>query len=144
MQKIKFSSVSGIRQNMVFIRGRVTHNIQIFLLSEHILYKESIVIVKKFDFEILTYLYVLRSIEFIYAIFRVMSACMFVCMFMWVNTIASKQCIRLSLNLVYLLQVIVRRILLILVYVTFIAFLQEYIKEFLHNTAYGGKFLKVC
>ena len=39
------------------------------LLSEHVLCKESIVIAKKFDFEILTYLYVLRSREFIYAIF---------------------------------------------------------------------------
>ena len=38
-----------------------------FLLSKHILCKESIVIVKKFDFEILMHLYVLRSLEFIYA-----------------------------------------------------------------------------
>ena len=38
-----------------------------FLLSEHVLCKESIVIVKKLDFEVLTYLYVLRSPEFIYA-----------------------------------------------------------------------------
>ena len=51
----------------------------LFLLSEHILCKESIVIVKKFDFEILTYLYVLRSPEFIYTIFAVMYACMCVC-----------------------------------------------------------------
>ena len=65
-----------------------------FLLSEHILCKESIVIVKKFDVEILTYLYVLRSPEFIYAVFTVMYVCMCVCM--WVNTIASKQRIRLS------------------------------------------------
>ena len=43
-----------------------------FLLSEHILCTESIVIVKEFDFEILTYLYVLWSPEFIYAIFGVM------------------------------------------------------------------------
>ena len=50
-----------------------------FLLSEHILCKESIVIVKKFDFEILTYLYVLMSPEFIYAIFGVMYVCMCVC-----------------------------------------------------------------
>ena len=48
--------------------------------SEHILCKESIVIVKKFDFEILTDLYVLRSTEFIYAIFTVMHVCMSVCM----------------------------------------------------------------
>ena len=39
------------------------------------LYKESIVIAKKFDFEILTYLYVLRSPELIYAIFGVMYVC---------------------------------------------------------------------
>ena len=49
-----------------------------FLLSEHILCKESIVIVKKFDLEILTYAYVLGSLEFIYAIFAVMYVCMFV------------------------------------------------------------------
>ena len=46
-----------------------------FVLSEHILCKESIVIGKKFDFEILTYLYILRSPEFIYAIFTEMYAC---------------------------------------------------------------------
>ena len=51
----------------------------LFLLSEHILCKESIVIVKKFDFEILTYLYVLRPPKFIYAIFGVMYVCMYVC-----------------------------------------------------------------
>ena len=50
-----------------------------FLHSEHILWKKSIVIVKKFDFEILTYLYLLRSLELIYAIFTVMCVC--VCMF---------------------------------------------------------------
>ena len=50
-----------------------------FLLSEHILGKESIVIVRKFDFEILTYLYVLRSPKFIYDIFGVMYVCMCVC-----------------------------------------------------------------
>ena len=53
----------------------------LFLLSEHLLYKESIVIVKKFDSEILMYLYVLRSPEFIYAIFGVMYVCMCVCMY---------------------------------------------------------------
>ena len=55
-----------------------------FLLSEHILCKESIVIVKKFDFEILTDLYVLRSPEFIYAIFAVyvgVYVCMYVCVY---------------------------------------------------------------
>ena len=55
------------------------------LLSEHILCKESIVIVKKFHFEILTYLYVLRSPEFIYAIFAVMYVCMYVCMCVYVS-----------------------------------------------------------
>ena len=50
-----------------------------FLLFEHILCKESIVIVKKIDFEILTYLYVLKSPEFIYAIFAVMYACIGAC-----------------------------------------------------------------
>ena len=52
-----------------------------FLFSEHILCKESIDIVKKFDFEILTYLYVLKSPEFIYAIFAVIYVCMCVCMY---------------------------------------------------------------
>ena len=52
-----------------------------FLLSEHILCKKNIVIVKKFDLEIFTYLYVLRSPEFIYAIFTVMYVfiCVWVC-----------------------------------------------------------------
>ena len=50
-----------------------------FLLSEHILCKGNIVIVKKFDIDILTYLYVLRSPEFIYAIFGEMYVCMCVC-----------------------------------------------------------------
>ena len=56
--------------------GRSLPHTSIFLLSEHILYKESIVILKKFDFEISTYIYVLRSPEFIYAIFGVMYVCM--------------------------------------------------------------------
>ena len=49
-------------------------------LSEHILCKENIVIGKKFDFEILTHLYVLRSQEYIYAIFGVTYVCMCACM----------------------------------------------------------------
>ena len=73
----------------------------LFLLSEHVLCKESIVIEKKFDFEILTYLYVFRSPEFLCAIFTVMYTCM------CVNTMASKRCIRLSSNLVCMLQVTV-------------------------------------
>ena len=52
------------------------------LLSEHIPCKKSIVIVKKFDFEIFTYLYVFSSPEFIYAIFTVMYVCAYVCMYM--------------------------------------------------------------
>ena len=56
------------------------HWFNFLLLSEHILCKESIVNDKKFDFEILTYLYVFRSPEFIYAIFGVMYVCMCVCM----------------------------------------------------------------
>ena len=43
------------------------------------------VIVKKFDFEILTHLYVLRSPEFIYAIFAVMYVCMCVCVYVCVR-----------------------------------------------------------
>ena len=40
-----------------------------FLLSDHILCKKSIVIRKKIDIEIYTYLYGLKSPEFVYAIF---------------------------------------------------------------------------
>ena len=56
-----------------------------FLLSEHILCKESIVNVKKFHFEILTHLYVLRSPEFIYANFAVLYVSMCVCMCVYVS-----------------------------------------------------------
>ena len=67
---------------------------------------------KKFDFEISTYLYVLRSPEFIYAIFRmfypcICVVCMCFCVCIWVNAIASKWCIRLSLDLVCILLIIV-------------------------------------
>ena len=94
-----------------------------FLLSEHMLCKESIVIVKKLDFEVLTYLYVFRSPEFLYTIFKMMYVCLYVyvcvcsCVYvrMWVNTIASKRCTRLSSNLVCILQVAVRRTPLIFV-----------------------------
>ena len=55
------------------------HAKQHFLHSEHILCKESIVIVKEFDFEIFTYLYVFRSPEIIYAILTVMCVCLCVC-----------------------------------------------------------------
>ena len=57
----------------------------LLLLSEHILCKESIEVVKKFDFEILTHLYVLRFPEFIYAIFAVMYVCMYVCVSVYVG-----------------------------------------------------------
>ena len=56
----------------------------LFLLSEHILCKESVVIVKKFDFEILTDLYVLRSPEFIYAYFECVYVCVCVCVYVCV------------------------------------------------------------
>ena len=56
-----------------------------FLLSEHRLCKESIVIAKKFDFEILTYLYVFRSPKFIYAIFSVMYGCVCACVCVYVS-----------------------------------------------------------
>ena len=55
--------------------------IHFFWLSEHTLCKESIVIMKKFGFEILTYLYVLRPSEFMYAIFTVMFVFMYVCVY---------------------------------------------------------------
>ena len=57
------------------------------LLSEHILCKESIVIIKKIDFEILTRLYVLRSPEFIYVIFTVMWSCMYFSNFLFICTV---------------------------------------------------------
>ena len=51
-----------------------------FLLSEHgVPCKESIVIMKKIDYEILIYLHVLRYSKSIYAIFTVMYVCMYVC-----------------------------------------------------------------
>ena len=43
----------------------------LFLLPKHVLCEESIAINKLFDFEILIYWYILRSPEFIYAIFMV-------------------------------------------------------------------------
>ena len=85
-----------------------------FFLFPSIYYvRECIVIVKKLDFQILTYLYVFRYPEFIYVIFTVMYACVCVCM--WVNTIASKWPIRFSSNLVCILQLIIAQTLLILV-----------------------------
>ena len=47
--------------------------------------KETIVVMKKFEFGILTYLNVLRSPEFIYAIFSVMHVCMYVSVHVFVR-----------------------------------------------------------
>ena len=72
-------------------------NKNVFLLSEHVPCKESIVIMKKFDYEILIYLYVLRYSDFIYAIFTVVYVCMYVCVCVCMcGPIASERCIRLS------------------------------------------------
>ena len=46
---------------------------------ERTLCKESMVIVKKFDFEIMTHLYFSSSPEFIYGNFEVMYVCVCVC-----------------------------------------------------------------
>ena len=62
--------------------SKVEKTTLLFLLSE--LCKESIVIVKKFDCEILTYLYVLRSPKFIYA-FPGMYVCICVSFFSLIN-----------------------------------------------------------
>ena len=51
-----------------------------FYYSNMLLHKENVIIVKKFDIEILTYLYVLKSLEFIYATFTVIYVCMYECM----------------------------------------------------------------
>ena len=51
-----------------------------FLRSEHMLCKESIVIMKKFTLRFLTYLYVFSSPEYIYVIFMVMYVCARVCL----------------------------------------------------------------
>ena len=82
--------------------------LQSFLLSDHILCKESIVIVKKiwlWDFDI-----------FIHFKVALVHLCNFygdVCM--WLNTIASKRCFWLSSNLICILQFTVRWTLLILI-----------------------------
>ena len=67
------------------INSTVGAVLESFLLSEHILCNESIVIVKKLDFEILIYLYVYMSPEFIYAISSVMYVCMNVCVCVYVS-----------------------------------------------------------
>ena len=61
--------------------SKVEKTTLLFLLSE--LCKESIVIVKKFDCEILTYLYVLRSPKFIYAFSGYV--CMYMCVLFFFN-----------------------------------------------------------
>ena len=115
-----------------------------YLLSECILCKESIAIMKKFDFEILTYSHDFRSPKFINAIFWwCIRVCVYVCVCVWMNSIASKWCIRLSLNLVCILPVTVGRTLLVLVNFRWKVFLQEYKKKFLYIKAYGVKFFEV-
>ena len=59
-----------------------------------------IVIVKKFDFEILTYIYVLRSIEFIYDIFKGMYVCMCLCVFVFVCVLRVKIVYTIELKVV--------------------------------------------
>ena len=56
-------------------------NIVYILLSEYILCKANIVIVKELDYEILTYFYVFRSPEFMFAVFIVMDGCVYVCVY---------------------------------------------------------------
>ena len=105
--------------------------------------KESIVIRKKFDFEIFIYLHVLRSLEFTCTIFAVMYTCMCACMCLctWLNMIASKWYILLSWKCVYILWVTAGRTLLILGNVGCIAGVQK--KEFLYIKTYWVKFFKV-
>ena len=83
---ITFHSISN---NILFLHK------QSFLLSEHIPRKESIAAVNNFNFEILTYLCIFRSPEFIYVIFTVIYVCMCVCVCVyvctWVNKIMSKR-----------------------------------------------------
>ena len=130
-----------ILQKFIILNCSILH-IRSFYFP-NIYYVRKYWIVKKFNFEILMYFCFLRSLEFIYAIFGMMYACMCVCVCMWVNTISSKWCIQFTSNLVRILQVTVGRTLLILVNIGWIVFLQEYKKEFLYITAYGAKFFKV-
>ena len=71
-------NVSKTTKNVYELRLflKLSNKLEKILLSERILCMESIVIVKNFDFEILTYLYVFGSPEFIYAIFTAMYICM--------------------------------------------------------------------
>ena len=61
------------------------------LLSDRIQWMESIVIMKKFDFEILTFLYFLRSPEFTDAILR---RCMYICVYVYVSEPNSVEMVR--------------------------------------------------
>ena len=78
---------------------------------------------KTFDFNILTYLYVLRSPEFIYGIFGVMH--------IWLNSnlVCLGHC---RMNPIDFGKYLMNSF-----------FLQEYKKEFLYIMAYGVKFFKV-
>ena len=109
-----------INADIQFLKGQsqsfhpcLTHFFSFFLLSEHILCKESIVIVKKFDFEIFTY-FIQFQVSWIY-LYYYGDICMQVYMCMWMNTILTKRCTRLNSNLVCMLLVTVGRTLIILV-----------------------------
>ena len=56
-----------------------------YLHFEHKLRKESIIIMKKFDFEILTYLEVLRSPDFIHVTYVIIVMYVFMCACMYVR-----------------------------------------------------------
>ena len=92
-----------------------------FLLSEHILCKESIVTMKNFDFEILTF--IRFEISCIHKCYFYGDVCLCLCVrarartcvCMCLETIAPKQCIQLSSNFPSCtFQISVRRTLLIL------------------------------
>ena len=98
--------------------GRSLPHTSKFLLSEHTLYKESIVMMKKNSTLRLPHIYTFS--DFLNSFMLLLRWCMCVCM--WVDTTASKRCIRQNLNLVCLLQVNVGRTLLILVNVGCLVF----------------------
>ena len=74
-----------------------------FWLSELTLCKEIAIIVKTFDFKILTHLHTLWGLLNLFMLFLWWCEHVCVCACMWVNTIAFKRCIRMSLNLVRML-----------------------------------------
>ena len=107
-----------------------------------------------FNFEILTYLYVLRSHEFIYAIFTVIYTCMgvygcmsilYVCVCMWENTIVSKTvyCIEFKFGICITIQSQTNPIdfnkCRVYSFFFFFFFPQEYKKELIYITDYGIK-----